>query len=680
MEESKLQLIEIQFECNNYKKVNTNMRNKDFMFCCDLLKLKEYKEFEKLVKDKYFIMDNSIMVIETIDSDNVEHFKYILDYIEIKNLEQVLKYCCRFGKFNIVDYLIDNNKDFNNYQRYCELSASKGLYLIKKYYDVIAFTSTLMLYRWHGLDELRWLRGYRKTNNIWKLDPNAKICKWDPVLFGFILGVNKLDAIKWMRGYRKTNNIWKLDPKVEVCPWNTQSFNLMLCRTNLDIIRWVRGYRKLNNVWKFNRKVEVCPWKSISMNIDFNILKWLRGYREINNVWKLDLTARVCPWNKMTIGYLSKSKNLDKIKWVRGYRNINNVWKLDPHVSICPWSEEVLTWITDIGNFNFIRWVLGYRIYQDNIWKLDPNAKVCPWDGNVIKMAAKHNNFDLVKWLRGYRKKNNIWKLDPNVRVCPWESSNKREYTPPLHGAIDSCNFNIIRWMRGFRRYSENNNSNIWKLDTNVSICPWGGDISFTNAIFGNICNHDKNTADIVEWIVDQGCSFNSDSFEHVSDNTDPENLTLLMTNKTIWNINTINRIAKNDIFSEVKWFRGYRKIFIDNVSCGWKLDPKEPVCPWNGWTLNQVILKGNLGNVKWMRGYRENKLDPNVEVCPWNEWTFNCAILSDNIEIIKCIKGYKNNILDKNVPVCPHDNQIFKFAKIKNNKVIIEWLENHLR
>lgn len=66
-----------------YKSVYTNIKNLNFVKCGDMLKLEEYGEFEKQFKYDYFSMDNCVLVIDTIKSNNAEHFKYLLNYITI---------------------------------------------------------------------------------------------------------------------------------------------------------------------------------------------------------------------------------------------------------------------------------------------------------------------------------------------------------------------------------------------------------------------------------------------------------------------------------------------------------------------------------------------------------------------------------------------------------------------
>lgn len=115
------QAITINFDfdsCDIYfnKKVYDNIKNLNFVKCCDMLKLlsgsdkidqsNDCKEFEKLLKKEYWTMDNCIMVMDVINTNSVELFKYILQYIKfnVEGLDSILIYCCCHRLFNIYDY------------------------------------------------------------------------------------------------------------------------------------------------------------------------------------------------------------------------------------------------------------------------------------------------------------------------------------------------------------------------------------------------------------------------------------------------------------------------------------------------------------------------------------------------------------------------------------------------
>ena len=138
MEEKKVE-VNIIFKEKVYIKINDNIKNLNFVKCCDLLILKEYEEFEKLIKKEYYTMDNCIMIIDVINSNDVDHFKYILKFIHFKNLHNILLYCFVKNHNNLIDYIMKNNPQFNSYVKYIELSINNTKYYFNKYINKIKF-------------------------------------------------------------------------------------------------------------------------------------------------------------------------------------------------------------------------------------------------------------------------------------------------------------------------------------------------------------------------------------------------------------------------------------------------------------------------------------------------------------------------------------------------------------
>ena len=136
--------VKIQFDKNDYVIQNNHMRNLNFVKCCDVLKLHEYEEFNKLLQSKYWNFDNCIMVMETINDNNLEHFKYILKYIEIENIEDVILYCCKYGKLIIFDFLIIGTDIKHNIQKYCDMSLYNSTKMVEKYKEIIKITDVMI--------------------------------------------------------------------------------------------------------------------------------------------------------------------------------------------------------------------------------------------------------------------------------------------------------------------------------------------------------------------------------------------------------------------------------------------------------------------------------------------------------------------------------------------------------
>ena len=247
-----------------YKSVYTNIKNLDFVKCCDMLKLEEYGEFEKQFKYAYFSMDNCVIIIDTIKSNDVEHFKYILNYITIKNLEDVLCYCCKNNYDNIVEYILYNNINFNNYQKYIELSLLGGsLKLVKKYKDKIILSKDMF------------------TNAIFAnykdcltyLQENK--CKHHKNVFTTAILNQKINSIEWLigSGFKcNTKNINAL-----IYSNNEEIFEIFgsILEAN-DLIIPLCNYGNLNTFKYIHKRKALKIKTSIIHKIqDINIVKWL---------------------------------------------------------------------------------------------------------------------------------------------------------------------------------------------------------------------------------------------------------------------------------------------------------------------------------------------------------------------------------------------------------------------
>lgn len=124
---------------NNYVVVQNYLKDKDFVFCCDLLKLKEYEEFKKRIKNKYYVYDNFSLVMETINANDAEHFKYIETYIKLEYINDITLYCYMNNLNNIADYLLLQCKNFD-YENCAYLSGLNGyIYFIIKYNNHLNF-------------------------------------------------------------------------------------------------------------------------------------------------------------------------------------------------------------------------------------------------------------------------------------------------------------------------------------------------------------------------------------------------------------------------------------------------------------------------------------------------------------------------------------------------------------
>lgn len=139
---------------------NNNLTNKSFVFACDLLKLKEYKEFEESkISKNYWKLDNCLMVTETLQSNDVNHYKYIEQYIEVKNIEHLIYYCCYIGSFQIMDYLMMKCNKKLHYNVLAYISVKHSLYFIKKYSKLIKVDAYMLCQtiKYKNLDNVKWI-------------------------------------------------------------------------------------------------------------------------------------------------------------------------------------------------------------------------------------------------------------------------------------------------------------------------------------------------------------------------------------------------------------------------------------------------------------------------------------------------------------------------------------------
>lgn len=341
-------------------------RNKDFMFCCDLLKLKEYKEFEKKVKFKYFNLDNFRLVRETIDSNNVEHFKYILDYVNIQNMEEVLLYCCKHGFNNIVDYILDNNKQFNKYNLYMEYSSMNSLYLVKKYRKI---------YKDINLN-VRVINNTVATNNMenikWLMENNYN---FNFTTLNYAIGTNNLEIIKFVRKNNKnrcyTNNIYS-------CGVSTG---------NITIMNWIYKQKSKPGEQGFDLIQNYRAYESATEENNMEMLNWLYDHNCCRHQYDRNITIDNNDFrNKRVMReiYINamKHKNIKMLNWLydRGFKIYFIGWLYDRLFKIN--SLEVFQWL-----------------YYKN-FKIDYN--------NIINLADENTNPQIVEFMRKIIKEKNL--------------------------------------------------------------------------------------------------------------------------------------------------------------------------------------------------------------------------------------------------------------------------------
>jgi len=141
-------------------------------------------------------------------------------------------------------------------------------------------------------------------------------------------------------------------------------------------------------------------------------------------------------------------------------------------------------------------------------------------------------------------------------------------------------------------------------------------DISGQNPKFSLISKEHLNYAvlndnlDNMEWLREQGCPWNKQTFENVAKIGNLGIMKWLRDQGCHWNIWTFAYAAKNGNLENMKWL-------------------KEQGCPWDEWAFAYAAKNGNLENMKWLR----------EQECPWNEWTFKGVAKNGNLDNMKWLK-----------------------------------------
>lgn len=423
MEEKKL--VNIIFYDNEHKKSYEHIKNKKFVTCCDLLLLKEYDEFEKLLEKEYFYMDNGIIIIDTINLNNVGHFKYILKYIEIYNIKNILLYCLKKGLFKIANYILINNPKFDNYKQYVELSIYSGSL---KFYDMYKL-------KYKIVPDWRFIQAFIEISNF----DNVKIFikKYKHIIPPFVythiiccaVKNGNLENIKYIvQKYKPIDNCYVLYDAVKTG-----------IIKNIEYLLFV-GYKFNKGNSEFNAAI-------ISNN--YKILNWLfkKGCKfgqdtfevaaEYGNIKIMEwLLEKGCKFNTMTFNMAIKYGDLDNIKWL-----ITNGCEITKDAAdYCgPNYLKIMTWLSDknIKTFNptiMLNYVAQNLNSNELVFMVD---KCYPHTKNVsFTELIQKDNLYAIKILRGYR--NNIKDLKAPVF---------KYYVETFMVAVNHGNMEILKWM-----------------------------------------------------------------------------------------------------------------------------------------------------------------------------------------------------------------------------------------
>lgn len=461
--------IEINF--NKYTKkyipVYDNIKNKKFIKCCDILLLKEYKEFENIIEPLYWSIDNSIMCMDTINSNDIEHFKYIEQYINITNIEEVFQYCCHNNKNNIADYLFYHYLIHTNIYKKDTLCAtfSKNDYDMVKYIIhnnnkfYINSTDLDLLLKNKNEKLLKFVLINADINIFYVREILDKIFEYNYSLelIQIIFNFNKLCrhniedlAIKFKRydvmiwlvsvGTKYTAKSLELliieedKQGIKICLNNmAKCYDYIYCAISIkkyDIAKFIYNYITKNNILLLKNNDTMAD--AIYNKCD-EAIQWLYNIEyEINN---------------KSLVYALEQNNNKLFIWLCGYRDIENNLYSESKEDIYSYKllkqdnrkADIDKWVIATAaftnNFDMVRWLRGYRKNDKQQWIFHPKLFKCPWDKETFYGAAYNMNIPMVHWLRESDEKD----------MCPFNTKATKYFTK--HGRMDQ-----LLWLRGYRK------------------------------------------------------------------------------------------------------------------------------------------------------------------------------------------------------------------------------------
>lgn len=379
------QKIEINIETNendyDFKIITDHIKDRNFMFCCELLLLKEYDEFEKKVCGNYWKLDNSYIVIDTLKNNNLEHFKYVLQFIKIINIRDVLLYCLKNSKYNISDYLI-NYENSTDYQLYCEITSHNDLYYIDKYIKKIKLTPYIIenIISCGEIEYILWIKKYYITALNKKFTFTYELFRIFSSNINFrnikILGNYNMDF-----NYLMMENA-ALNGDLECVKYLYNNNTIITSKTfvnaatsgNFECLEWLCTLKNKRSIKSHTATIYAWDKWTIYAAVEKGIIK--------NIEW---LYLNNCPIDKYTFYNIAKNGNMKLVKWA--YKN--NI----------PWSSNTFLHITIKGNLFDIKWLMGYEQIKKNHRYLPTNNHICPFSKETMYGATLCGKLNNIRWL-----------------------------------------------------------------------------------------------------------------------------------------------------------------------------------------------------------------------------------------------------------------------------------------
>ena len=347
------QLINIKFyseydlaDKNYYVESSENSKNLNFMKCCDMLKLKDYKMFHILLKKEYWEMDNSVMIVDTIKSDDVEHFKYILQYIGLLNIKQVLNYSCLINSENIALYILKNN-----YHLWEGPQQTNGHY-IWFYLLCDPYLPTSKLFKKYGK--------YAKEKNEYGA-------------MQYVAEHNNLESIKWLysRGYPTSKGI----------------FYIAMENKNIEIIDWIidnKANDHTENEFTIDGKNPDMKFYKLLLKRGFTLSRDPVHYAYACDTKDIQyvqlLLDHNCPFDRRVMDFAAHSGLIDIIKLLAGSGG-------ELGGSVCDSA-------VNNNNLATLKYLRGEREE-----KTDEIIRICPLDSFCFNQCMDKNNIEILNYL-----------------------------------------------------------------------------------------------------------------------------------------------------------------------------------------------------------------------------------------------------------------------------------------
>lgn len=270
----KVEILTKENHPNGLKIYGNSSKSKNYNNCKNFLIEKKYNEFKKLIKNKYWSYNNGLMVIDILKLDNIDQFKYILNFINVSNMEHIVYYCCVYGLKNIAIYLIEKY-NYKNYDKYVKLSIEYNPYILNKYMDKIILNK----------DIFRLAALTHKNTNLLKRLKNLG-CPYDEYVFSNAAENGNLESIKWLY----LNNF----------PHNGMVIPFAIFGDKINILNWL-----YNNNFSCDI-VQTYDFIEMSLNNEeiIPVLNWVWDKNIVDNKTILDTIT-----NKLY--YIKKNKSTD---------------------------------------------------------------------------------------------------------------------------------------------------------------------------------------------------------------------------------------------------------------------------------------------------------------------------------------------------------------------------------